>query len=145
MNKCLAIMILALALACQAMPAAGGELHSGEYNIRYNAFTANYLPDAVIDELGIAATRAQGVVNITVLTTHGELASTVPAKVSGTATTLTGQVVDIRFQRIRDAGGESWLGTFQVPGTGTIRFEVSVTPQGSDARHVSFTQDYYLD
>ena len=134
-----------LALILLPLAAAAGETTAGAYTIRYNALTANFLPQSTTDKLGIESSLHQGVVNVTVLKGSGAAATSVPAEVAGKASTLTGARVPIRFQRVSDRGGESWIGSFKVPGNDTLRFDLEVTPQGGSATQVQFTHDFVVD
>ncbi|MGB8635830.1 MAG: DUF4426 domain-containing protein [Rhodanobacteraceae bacterium] len=133
------------ALAMTPLMAAAGETTVGPYTIRYSALSSSFLPQATTDKLGIGRSLRQGVINVTVLEGQGAHASSVPAEVTGTAATLTGSRVAIRFRQINDDGGQSWIGTFTVPGNDTLRFDLDVTPQGGPATHVQFTHDYIVD
>ncbi len=134
-----------LALALLPLAANAGETTAGAYTIRYNALTANFLPKTTTDRLGIESSLHQGVVNVTVLKGSGAAATSVPAQVTGKAATLTGTKVPIRFQRVTDRGGESWIGSFRVPGNDTLRFNLDVAPKGGPATHVQFTHDFVVD
>ncbi|MGA7297731.1 MAG: DUF4426 domain-containing protein [Rhodanobacteraceae bacterium] len=133
------------ALAMTPLMAAAGETTVGPYTIRYSALSSSFLPQVTTDKLGIGRSLHQGVINITVLKGQGAHASSVPARVTGTASTLTGSRIAITFKQINDDGGQSWIGTFTVPGNDTLRFDLEVTPQGASATRVQFTHDYIVD
>lgn len=145
MRRQLFIVMAAVLLAALPALAPAGETVAGAYTIRYNALSSNFLPPATTDKLGIERSLKQGLVNVSVLEGEGATASSVPAEVDGHATTLTGSRVDIRFSRVSDSGGESWIGTFRIPGTDTLRFDLDVTPRGAPTTHVTFTHDYIVD
>ena len=134
-----------LALAMLPLAANAGETTAGSYTIRYNALTANFLPQSTTDRLGIESSLHQGVINVTVLKGSGAAAASVSATVAGKASTLTGADIPIRFQRVADSGGESWIGSFDVPGNDTLRFDLEITPQGGPATQVQFTHDFVVD
>lgn len=141
----LKIWIGLLALAMLPLLASAGETTVGPYTIRFNALSSNFLPQATADKLGVKRALDQGVLNVTVLKDNGGKASSVPAQVTGTASTLTGSRVAIEFQQVVDRGGESWIGTFTVPGNDTLRFDLDVQPQDGPAAKIRFTHDYIVD
>lgn len=141
----LKILISLFALAMTTLLANAGETTAGAYTIRYNALSSNFLPQATTDKLGIGRSLDQGVINVTVLKGEGARASSVPSQVTGSAVTLTGGRVAIDFQQITDSGGQSWIGSFKVPGNDTLRFDLDVTPEGGPTTHVQFTHDYIVN
>lgn len=145
MKMPLKILIGLLVLAMTPLLTNAGETTAGVYTIRYNALSANFLPQSTTDKLGIGRSLDQGVINITVLKGEGAKAASVPAQVTGTATTLTGSPVVIDFQQITDSGGQSWIGSFKVPGNDTLRFDLDVTPEGGSTSQIRFTHDYIVD
>ncbi len=123
-----------------ATPAPAAELRADGYTIHYNALSAGFLPQNVVDQLAINPDTPTGVVNITVVDDKGRA---VDADVHGNARTLTGQKVSIDFQRIEDAGGASWLGVFEIPGKhASLRFKLAVTPTGGDTQLIEFVHDF---
>lgn len=135
----------ALAVATGATAATPpGVTHAGAFTIRYNALAANALPPEATDSLQLPHSARQGIVNVVVTRGAGYTAPSVPSQVSGHATTGTGAAVPIRFRTITDANGTSYLGTFHVPGTDTLRFDLDVTPRGGSTRHIHFRQSFLV-
>ena len=139
------VLTCALLFSASTPISRAAEVQAGTYLIRYNALSANFLPKAATDRYGLEHSTRQGLVNVSVLQGKGSGASTVAAEVSGYASTLTGAKVPIRFQRVKDSGGESWLGSFRIPGTDTLRFELDVTPADAASTHVTFSHDYIVE
>lgn len=133
------------ALIMLPLLASAGETTVGPYTIHYNALSSNFLPQATTDKLGIGRSLNQGVLNITVLKGDGAKASSVPSQVTGSVATLTGHRLVIDFQQVIDSGGESWIGTFTVPGNDTLRFDLDVAPEDGPATKIQFTHDYIVD
>lgn len=135
-------LLAATALALLPGNAFAAKQSVDGYTIHYNALSANLLPEKVTDQLKLERSLRQGVVNVTVLDENG---NTAPAKVQGSARTLTGQPVTILFQAVGEAGNKSWIGSFDVPASGTLRFALDVTPAGAKTQHLQFVHDYILD
>lgn len=121
-----------------------GITRAGDFTFRYNAVASNALPADAAADLGLAHSARQGIVNVLVQRGSGYAAPSVDADVSGHATTAAGAPVPIRFRTIRDRNGVSYLGTFAVPATGILRFDVDVTPRGGATTHLHFTQSFLV-
>lgn len=147
MTRMLAILATAaLAVASVVTNAAEppGVTKAGAFTIRYNALASNALPADAAASLDLPHSAHQGIVNVVVHEGRGYAAPSVDAQVSGHATTATGAPVPIRFRTIRDSNGVSYLGTFQVPGTGVLRFDLDVTPRGGATTHLHFRQSFLV-
>ncbi|NII12001.1 DUF4426 domain-containing protein [Oleiagrimonas sp. C23AA] len=139
----LALLAVALCSApALAQTAAPGQVHAGDYTLRYNALSATALPATAVRALHLPRSASQGLVNVIVTRGEGPDAPTVPASVEGHAVTLTGTDVPIRFRTVKDDNGISYLGTFKVPGTDTLRFSLAVTDPAGVTTHVQFNHDY---
>lgn len=138
----IALAALALPLSSQADQ---GRQQVGDYTIYYNALAANALPSASMKTYGLQHSDRQGLIVISVSRGADAASVQVPAKVSGHASTLLGKAVPLKFRRIDDHGNLSTLGSFTVPGTGTVSFDLEVKPQGGPAAHLQFTHDYVVD
>jgi hypothetical protein len=103
----------------------------GEYEVHYNALSTESLGAEMARKYGITRSNRNGMVNIAVQKIGDvEADMAVPAKVSGTATNLTGQKSDIVFREI--AGQHvSYIGQFAVKGPDTYTFNLSILPAGA--------------
>ena len=143
-GTCLAIGLILLTAAPLSL-AANGQQQVGDYTIYYNALSADALPAATMRTHGLTHSATQGLVVISVSRGNGANAVEVAAQVSGRAKTLLGKPLPLHFRNIDDNGSLSTLGSFTVPGTDTVRFELDVTPQGGPTTHLQFTHDYVID
>lgn len=140
------IVRIVLGVATLVSPLAlAGELEVGPYTIRYNALSASALPASSAAQYGIEHVARQGLVNITVSRRHAAGTESVRSSVHGRALTLTGAPIPITFRSIEGGGATSWLGTFQIPGTETLRFEIDVTPAGEATTRIEFIQDFVIE
>ena len=134
-----------LGLLLPAAAGAQGVLHKGNVTIRYNAVPASALPAQSASQLGVEHTSGQGLLNVMVSTGQGDDAPGVAADVNARATTGNGTPVPIHVREIREANGVSYMGTFRIRQTGTLRFDLDVTPPGAATQHIQFTHTFVVD
>jgi Domain of unknown function (DUF4426) len=132
-----------LLFAACTVSAADNVVQVGDVTIRYNALSADALPEASAKAYGLEHSAGQGLVNV--LISRGGDESGVAAKVSGKAMTLLGTPVAIKFRAVNESGSQSYLGTFAVPGPGALHFVLTVTPTGEATQTIDFTQDFVGD
>ncbi len=139
-----ASLTLLIALPGVAL-AAQGVMHTGNLTIRYNAISATALPIISARRLGVQHTPSQGLLNVVVTRGKGVAAPSIAADVTARAMAGNGSVVPIHVRTIKDDNGVSYLGTFHVPASGTLRFDLDVTPQGAATQHIQFKQDFLVN
>jgi hypothetical protein len=139
-----ALALLAVAPPVLAAHAQAGSRHDNGFTVRYNALSANALPEAAAKRLDLRPSAKQGIVNISVTRGKGLDAPSVTATVVGHAMTSTGTVIPIHFRTIHDGNCISYLGTFTVHGSDTLQFDLEVTPKGGSRQHVHFKQVFLL-
>lgn len=133
------IALLALCLASVAM---AGSVRSGEVTIYYNALSGNDLPKASTDAYGLRHAADQGIVIIAASRGNGSNAINVPVTVTGTATTLLGRKIRLRFHAINENGELSTLATFDIGDHETVNFEITVTTADRATTPLHFTHAY---
>jgi hypothetical protein len=132
-----------LLFAACAASATDNVVQVGDVTIRYNALSADALPEASARAYGLQHSAGQGMVNVLVSRSGDDTG--VAAKVSGKAMTLLGAPVPIKFRTVNESGSQSYLGTFAVPGPGALHFVLTVTPTGEATQTIDFTQDFVGD
>jgi hypothetical protein len=140
MNRPLAVLFLALATCAVAR---ADEVRTSNFVIRYNALSADGLPAASAKAQGLAHTPEQGLLNVSVSRIDND--ASVPASVKGKVTTLTGAPVPLAVRAVTTGDITTYLGTFTVPGSGSLHFALDVTPQGGATEHIEFNQDFIVD
>lgn len=140
MNTRIPTWLLLVAALCLPLVATAGEKTSGAYTIHYNALPTRSLPAESAARYDLAREPNQGMLIVTVLDDSGNT----PAKVTGHASTLTGEEVAIAFHSVAAGSSMSTLGTFTIPGSGTLRFELEVTPRDGKATKLRFVQDFVV-
>jgi hypothetical protein len=117
----------------------------GEYVVHFNALATDMLPPGVAREYHITRSKNRGMINITVLRkVLGSPGQPVHARVEVSAQNLAGQGRIIRTREIREGNAIYYLGEFGVANEETLKFDVSVRPQGTQEWfQVNFSQDFY--
>lgn len=137
---------MAAAMLLAMVPWAGraddNARQAGDFTIYFNALTTDALPASQAQAYGLPHSARQGLVVVSVSHGSGAASTEVPATVTGTASTLLGAPVKLTFRNVDDGGHPSTLGTFTVPGPGTVRFDLMVRPEGGPATPLQFTHDY---
>ncbi|MBA1265397.1 DUF4426 domain-containing protein [Stutzerimonas stutzeri] len=133
------ITLLTLLLA---MPAWAERKHSfGEYDIHYIAFNSGFLQPEIAAAAGLVRSKAQGVVNVSVLKAGKPSA----ALVSGTVKNLLGQDRPLTFRQLKE-GEDAIYYLAQFPfDAETLRFALTVQPMGADPVSFTFTQEFFPD
>ena len=135
------LVILMLAALAQAE----NSQDFGDYVVHFNALSTDMLPASVTKQYGIKRSKNRGMINIAVLRkVLGTTGKPVPARVTASATNLTGQKRDISLREIREGTAIYYIGTFPVSHEETLRFTVGVQPEGEkDTFEVKFKQQFY--
>ena len=139
-------LLLATLLAALAGPAIGQQAETfGPYRVHYNALNTNLLTPEVARAYGIQRAGTRAMLNVTVL--DADAVESVPARVTATATNLTGQRRDIEVREIRDQDAIYYIGTFRVHNEETLNFSVQVSPEGhqGDPFEFDFRQQFFVD
>ncbi len=137
----LTLLVLCVPAMAQARPAPSG----GDVHIRYNALPASMLPAESLQQLGVGDAAHTGLVNILVTRGTSDAATGMAADVQARASTALGAAVRVSVREIRDDGGISYVGIFPLRQSGTLRFDIDVTPAGANTRHIHFEHDFVID
>ena len=138
------VMALLLLLAATALPAVAQQLQEfGDYEVHYNTLNTNVLSPEIASVYGIQRAGTQAMLNVTVLRKDDR--EPVDAKVSATATNLTGQRRDIELRQISDQGAIYYIGQFRIHNEETLNFNVQVQPDGHDGApfELQFRQQFF--
>jgi len=139
--KLMTLLFLATALAA---PAIAQQLKQfGDFEVHYNTLNTNQLSPDVASVYGIQRAGTRAMLNITVLDSgSGE---PVEARISATATNLTGQRRDIELRQIKDRGAIYYIGQFRIHDEESLNFNVHIQPEGHDGSPftLSFRQQFF--
>lgn len=137
-------------LASAGLAQAGGTEDFGDYRVHYNALATDQLPPEVASVYNIVRSRNRAMLNVSVTRdVPGTIGESVQAKVDVTASNLTGQVKDLRLRKIEEKGDWPafyYIGEVSVADGETLKFDIKVTPEGSDETYeITFQQRFYTN
>lgn len=115
----------------------------GDVTIRASAVQTSTLASAVAGQYGIE--RGDGRVLLLVGVRRGTDAqeASLPAKLEVTVTDLRGQRQTMAMRELRSGDLLDYIGTVEVSLPDTLRFDLSVVPEGGTASSMQFTREFY--
>lgn len=125
------------------LPAMAERKHSiGEYDVHYIAFNSGFLQPDIAAAAGLVRSKAQGVVNVSVL----KAGKPVAAQVSGTMRNLLGQDHPLTFKQLKE-GDQAiyYLAQFPFDSRENLRFNLNIHPAGAASISFDFTQEFFPD
>ena len=129
-----------LFLAIAGMAHAENSITRGDVVVHYNAVPSVTLAPQVARQYAITRSANRALVNIAVLKQDVAVA----AKVSGSATNLTGQRQELAVREVREGDALYYLAEPRIADRETLDFDLLVTPAGSnDAIVVKFRQEFF--
>lgn len=119
----------------------------GDYTIHYNAFTTDILTPEIARAYDVRRSSNRVMLTVSILKkVMGTSARPVGARVEATATNLNSQLRKLDIREIREQGAIYYLAVLKVDHKETLKFELSITPEGADNTYnFSFTQQFFVD
>lgn len=144
-NKFLTMLCLACLVLMAGSAQAENSQDFGDYVVHFNALNTDLLSPKVATEYGIKRSGNRAMLNVVVLRkVLGATGQPVPATVSGTATTLSGQQRELTLREIREPNAIYYISDFGVDHEEILRFRLEVRPEGeSDTFQVDFRQQFF--
>ena len=117
----------------------------GDYIVHYNAFTTDILQAKIAKLYGIRRSKNRGLINISVQKKiMGTVGKPIRADVTGTASTLTGQMKHIKLREITDDTAIYYIGAFTVAHRETLNFSLQIKIEGEKSPfNVKFRQQFF--
>lgn len=140
--------ILALALlGLTQRGLAETETKISGYTIHHNAMTTDSLTPEVAQLYNIQRSKTRGLLTISVLKDQPEATGMpVRAKVTALAANLSSQLKTITLNEVIEGVAVYYIGTFRISNEETLRFQLEVTPEGTDQPlKASFAQQFFVD
>lgn len=139
-------VLICLMTVLFALPAFAERKHSvGDYDIHYIAFNSGFLQPDIASAAGLVRSKTQGVVNVSAI----KAGKPMPAEVSGTVRNLLGQVHRLNFKQLKEGeeGAQAiyYLAQFPFDSRETLRFSLSVKPDGVAPINFDFSQEFFPD
>lgn len=115
----------------------------GDVTIRASAIQTSALQPEVASRYGIE--RSDGTVMLLVAVRQGSQAqaTSLPARISATATDLRGHVQPIAMRELRSGELLDYVGTVEVATPDTLRFEIDIVREGGAHSSMQFSRDFY--
>jgi len=138
------VMALLLLAAATAVPALAQQSQEfGDYEVHYNTLNTNMLSPEIASVYGIQRAGTQAMLNVTVLQKDNR--EPAEARITATATNLTGQRRDIELRQINDQGAIYYIGQFRIHNEETLNFNVEVQPENHDGApfQLQFRQQFF--
>lgn len=139
------LSLLALALFLPFAVQAEQAQKFGDVEIHYNALSTNDLAPEVARNYKLTRSKSRGLLTISVLKKNSMGASfPVPAEVKVNAITVYNQLVSVDMREIKEGSAIYYLGEYGIVPTESLKFNISVKPEGS-AQPYSFEyqQSFY--
>ncbi len=144
-KKILLPTLIGLLLILSGTANAENSQDFGDYVVHFNALNTNYLPPAVTREYNLKRSKNRGMINVAVLRkVMGTAGKPVAAKITASATNLTGQKRDIALREVREGNAIYYIGDFPIAHEETLRFKLHVKPgDNGEANEVKFTHQFF--
>lgn len=143
-SKLLAFLFSILIAYCGGAAAENSQ-DFGDFVVHFNALGTDMLPPSVTREYGLKRSQNRGMVNIAVLKkVMGTTGKPVAARVTASATNLTGQKRTVDLREIREGTAIYYIGDFPISNEETLKFLVNVLPEGEKENYeVHFKQQFF--
>ena len=117
------------------------------YTIHHNAMTTDTLTPQVAKAYNIQRSKNRGMLNVSVTKElPGTTGVPVKAKVTATATNLTGQSRDIEMREVLDGDAVYYLADFRVTNQETLDFKLDIQPDGASSHfQASLRQQFFTE
>jgi ABC-type glycerol-3-phosphate transport system substrate-binding protein len=149
-----ALASLALLAACggsgqetavpQAEPAEASFVDIGDHVIHFSAQSTDQLPLEVARAYNIERNKHRAMLNVSVLEAGTNKAVT--AEVTVKTVNLTGQLKNVTMRMIQEQDAIYYIGETPVANQEVLRFEISVTPDGTaEAADFTFQRQFYTN
>lgn len=142
MKRTAALLVLSL---LSPVAAAEQAQKFSDIEVHYNAMPTDELLPEVAKTYRIDRSRNRGLLTISVLKKNNlGIAQPVRATVTANAVNLNATLAKIEMREIREGPAIYYLGEFRVTPPDTLKFNVSVTPEGASAGYkVEFQREFY--
>lgn len=144
-NKLLQLLCLACLFLTAVAARAENSQDFGDYVVHFNALTTDLLSPKVAAEYKIKRSGNHAMLNVVVLRkVLGATGQPVPANVTGTASTLTGQQRPLELREIREPNAIYYIADFGVSNEESLTFHLTVTPEAAQESYsVQFRQQFF--
>lgn len=110
------------------------QVNADDHIARCNTVHSLTLPQAVLRSYGFEADADRAILSCSLQVTD-DVPVNIPARISGTATALTGATSQLEFKEILEEGAVSYVAAVDLAAKSAIRFDVSMTDLQTGARY----------
>ncbi len=145
MNRCIAFGLGLLLFVSGMAVQAGQSMNFGDYSVHYSAFTTDMLTPEVARAYNITRSKNRALLNISVLKRVLDTTTKpVRATITASATNLSAQLKNFELREISDSGAIYYIAEVPVSHRETLKFNVSVNPEGEDNTYTfTFQQQFF--
>ena len=134
----------------EAQPAGATSAEIGDYVVHFSAQSTDQLPPEIARAYNIVRSKNRAMLNVSILRASDGIA--VPGDVTVQTFNLTAQLKNVTLRRIDEPGVQDapgaiyYIGVTPVANRETLKFYISVTPEGVEkASEVLFIRQFYTD
>lgn len=144
MNIRKSILILITLLCFSPSSFAENMKMLGDLEVHYIGLSTSILQPKIAKAYNIERSRYRGFINISVLDTaqHGKPA--ISAGISGSATNLVGQRMQLEFEQITEGDAIYYLAIVKYPNDETYTFDITINDNGTEHK-LTFKQKFYIE
>lgn len=139
------IAFLALMLGATTGVLAEQAQKFGDIEVHYSAMPTEDISPDIAKSYNITRSKNRGMLTIAVLKKNNlGVSQPVKAGLDANIVTLSSQLSGIRMREVVEGTAIYYLGEYRINPPETLKFSISVTPQGEKAAHkVEFQQQYF--
>ena len=115
-----------------------------ELEVHYIGLSTSILQPAIAKEYNIERSRYRGFVNISVLDTSKDGKPAISAGLSGSATNLVGQRMQLEFEQIKEGSAIYYIAIVKYPNDETYTFDITINNNGKEHK-LNFKQKFYVE
>lgn len=140
------ITLAAWLLALLPAAATAQQHEAGGYTILYSVLPADRLHPEVARRYGVERSERRALLTVIVRRTQGDGSDpAVPARIEGTAQSLLGEPLPLRFREVRGEDAIDYLAEIPLRRPDTWRFTLQVRPEGGSTETVRFQREFPAD
>ena len=156
----IAVSFLGLVSACggpgadadipEAQPAGATSADIGDHVVHFSAQSTDKLPPEIASAYNIVRSKNRAMLTVSIIRKADD--HSVPGEVTVKTVNLTEQLKNVTLRRIDEPGPAGrpgaiyYIGVTPVANRETLKFDISVTPEGADeVSRVRFTRQFYTD
>ncbi|TRX55840.1 DUF4426 domain-containing protein [Thalassomonas sp. M1454] len=115
-----------------------------QLEVHYIGLSTSILQPEIAKQYNIERSRYRGFVNISILDTSKEGKPAITAGLSGSATNLVGQRMQLEFEQIKEGSAIYYIAIVKYPNDETYNFDITINNNGKEHK-LKFQQKFYIE